>query len=72
MGPILRAVVACPGDGGGESELRRGRRLTEHRRSSTLLLGLLAEEQERLRELARKALEEQRGQEEKEPSWHRH
>ncbi|KAJ8359854.1 hypothetical protein SKAU_G00163790 [Synaphobranchus kaupii] len=46
---------------GGEGEVeRRGRRLTEYRRRSTLLLGPSLEEQERLRELARRTLEEQR------------
>ncbi|XP_062320512.1 uncharacterized protein LOC134022779 [Osmerus eperlanus] len=55
VGPMFRAAAG----GGGDAE-RRGRRLTEHRRRSTLLLGLFSEEQERLRELAQRALEEER------------
>ncbi|XP_035256833.1 myosin heavy chain, striated muscle-like [Anguilla anguilla] len=55
VSPMFREAL------GGEGEVeRRGRRLTEHRRRSTLLAGPSPEEQERLRELARRALEEQR------------
>ncbi|KAK6293451.1 hypothetical protein J4Q44_G00357770 [Coregonus suidteri] len=65
---MFQAAGAGPGCGGGESELRRSRRLTEHRRHSTLLPGVFAEEQERLRELAMNAREEQRGQEKENPA----
>ncbi|KAM6956181.1 cilia- and flagella-associated protein 46 [Aplochiton taeniatus] len=50
--------------GGGGNAGRWGRRLTEHRRLSTLGPGLLVEEQERLREWTGRAAEEETSQEE--------
>ena len=52
------------GGGGGAEWERRGRRPTEHRRLSSVLPGLLAAEQERLKELAKNAMEDQRRREE--------
>ena len=51
------------GGGGGAEWERRGRRPTDHRRLSTVHPGLLAAEQERLKELARNDMEEQRREE---------
>lgn len=55
VSPMFREALG--GEGGVE---RWGRRLTEYRRCSTLLMGPSLEEQEKLKELARKALEEQK------------